>query len=803
MERYSKSVVFIFMLLMFLGIPSLRAYWADDGVTICSATDYQQHPQIISDGAGGAVITWQDRRIGSWDIYARRIDAGGNVQWTANGAAISTVIGSQEYPQIASDGAGGAIITWRDYRSSNYDIYTQRINASGNVQWTADGVAICTATDDQYNQQIIPDGAGGAVITWQDYRSGSWDIYAQRMDAGGNVQWTAFGVAICMATGDQNNPQIIPDGAGGAVITWQDRRSGTNDIYAQCIDASGYVQWTADGVAVCTALETQSSPQIISDGAGGAVITWQDFRSGSNDDIYVQRIDTGGSVQWTADGVAICTATGDQEYPQITSDGAGGAVITWQDRRSGTNDIYARRIDAGGNVQWTSNGVAMCTATNDQEYPQITSDGAGGAVITWQDRRSGTNDIYARRIDAGGNVQWTSNGVAICTATGYQERPQITSDGAGGAVITWHDNRSGSDDIYAQQINRNGRIGYFPPEIHSVLDVPGDEGGWVNIAWDASICDPTGGEITHYTIWRALSTQAAMAMLDGGAVLLTGTKQTAPETDRPVVRKELLCGQTYYWELIDSHNAYYMEGYSKIVATAFDSSAATSDYHYFQVIAHTSDPMRFYVSAPDSGYSVDNLAPCPPLCLAGKQSYAPEGLTLTWNPNTEPDLDTYAIYRGLSGDFVPAPVNLIASPCDTIYFDGDWHWDGGYYYKVSALDVHGNESPFALLSPEDVTGEDVPETPRADFLSQNFPNPFNPQTKIVFGIREAADVSLKIYDTSGRLVSVLVEEIREAGRYEEIWDGRSIGGRAVASGVYFYRLDAGAFAETKKMVLMR
>ncbi|UCF04131.1 MAG: T9SS type A sorting domain-containing protein [bacterium] len=807
MGRHSKYVVAVFILLIFLGIPSLQAYWVENGVAICTATGWQQRPQITSDGAGGVIIVWEDQRSGGNDVYVQRIDAGGNVQWVADGVIIGTGTGDHLRPQTTSNGAGGAVITWQDSRSGNYDIYAQRIDAGGNLQWTTNGVAICTeATGDQYYPEITTDGSGGAIITWQDRRSGNWDIYARRIDAGGTVQWAADGLAICTVTGDQQYPQITSDGAGGCIITWQDRRSGSDDIYAQRIDGDGSIHagWIADGEAICTAAYYQERPQITSDGAGGAVITWYDGRSGP-DDIYAQRIDGDGSIHagWIADGEAICTATGDQESPQITSDDAGGGIITWRDERDGKYDIYARRIDADGNVQWTADGVAICTAIGNKEWPQITSDGAGGAVITWRDHRTGVSDIYARRIDTDGNVQWTADGVSICIATDDQRYPEITSDGAGGAVITWYDYRNGNYDVYAQQVNRDGRVGYLPPEIHSVLDVPGDEGGWVNIAWDASRYDPAGGEITHYTIWRSLSIQAAALMLDGGAVLLTGTEQIAREPDKPLVRMQLLYGQTYYWELIDSHDAYYLEGYSKIVPTAFDSSAATSDYHYFQVIAHTSDPMRFYVSAPDSGYSVDNLAPVMPLGLAGEQVYVPEGLTLTWDPNTEIDLSNYGVYRGLNEGFVPGPANLIASPCDTILFDDEWRWNSGYFYKVSAIDIHGNESPFALLRPEDVTGEDVPETPRASFLSQNFPNPFNPQTKIAFGIREMTDVSLRIYNVSGHLVRVLVEERREAGRYEETWDGKDIGGRPVASGVYFYRLNAGAFTETKKMVLMR
>ena len=377
--------------------------------------------------------------------------------WIEDGSPICMAKGDQLGAGGISDGVGGAIITWSDGRSGNYDIYAQRVDASGAVLWTADGVAICAATGDQYVTGILSDGVGGAIITWQDYRSGNTDVYAQRVNASGNVQWTADGVAISTATENQFSPALISDGAGGAIITWEDYRSGTNDdIYAQRVDASGVVQWTADGVAIYTGTGNQSSPRLISDGVGGAIITWEDYRSGTNDDIYAQRVNASGAVHWTADGVAICTATGGQQgqqYSKLISDGAGGAIITWEDYRSGNYDIYAQRVDASGAVLWTADGVAICTAARTQSGSQLTSDGAGGAIITWSDGRSGTNyDIYAQRANASGAIQWTADGVAICTAYGDQLGAGGISDGVGGAIITWDDYRSGNYDIYAQRV---------------------------------------------------------------------------------------------------------------------------------------------------------------------------------------------------------------------------------------------------------------------------------------------------------------------------------------------------------------
>jgi hypothetical protein len=225
-----------------------------------------------------------------------------------------------------------------------------------------------------------------------------------------------------------------------------------------------------------------------------------------------------------------------------------------------------------------------------------------------------------------------------------------------------------------------------------------------------------------------------------------------------------------YWELIFTQAAFRLPGYAKAMPTLFDSTAVNDDYHYFQVIAHTSNPAVFYVSDPDSGYSVDNLAPAQPQGLAGEQVVTPEGLTLTWLPNPELDLGNYAVYRGLSADFTPDPGNLIGAPSDRTLFDSEWRWNSGYYYKVSAMDIHGNESTHALLEPGTVTAVGDPKIPAATYLSQNFPNPFNPVTTISFGLKSPAAVSLRIFDVSGKLVRVLVEEKRDVGHFEETWD---------------------------------
>jgi hypothetical protein len=104
---------------------------------------------------------------------------------------------------------------------------------------------------------------------------------------------------------------------------------------------------------------------------------------------------------------------------------------------------------------------------------------------------------------------------------------------------------------------------------------------------------------------------------------------------------------------------------------------------------------------------------------------------------------------------------------------------------------------------DELTGAESEEAPAAIRLEQNYPNPFNPSTTIAYNLPGPSIVELRVYDVSGRLVRTLQNGIAGEDRHEVVWDGRDDSGRAVASGVYFYRLVAGTHSETRKMLLLK
>jgi hypothetical protein len=103
--------------------------------------------------------------------------------------------------------------------------------------------------------------------------------------------------------------------------------------------------WAGGGIPVCIAAQVQSAATIAPDGAGGAIVVWQDPRLAGQADIYAQRVSPNGAVQWTADGVRLTSAVNDQAVPVVTADGFGGVIMAWYDMRVGTPDIYAQRVE--------------------------------------------------------------------------------------------------------------------------------------------------------------------------------------------------------------------------------------------------------------------------------------------------------------------------------------------------------------------------------------------------------------------------------------------------------------------------
>jgi hypothetical protein len=345
-----------------------------------------------------------------------------------------------------SDGVGGALVVWVDGRSGEADLYAQHLTASGGYApgWSGQGVAVCIERGAQQQPSLCSDGAGGALAVWQDYRGGATgDLYAQHITAGGELAWATGGVPVCVDSVDQCSPAVASDGAGGALIIWQDARGDGADLYSAPLSAAGTLLGL--GVPLVAAIGPQRNPHLLPDGAGSVFLVWEDGRGGDLD-LYALRLAGNGTPLggWPGSGLAITIRTGDQFLPVLARDGApagggSGAIVAWCDRSEGRADIRAQRVSADGVLLWPDTSAVVCNAGPEQYAPAIVADSSGGAIVAWEDYRNGRSDLYAQHLAADGSRSWAPDGVALCRMPGDQFDVALASDHAGGALATWSD----------------------------------------------------------------------------------------------------------------------------------------------------------------------------------------------------------------------------------------------------------------------------------------------------------------------------------------------------------------------------
>ena len=452
---------------LFLGL-IVNAQWSsftNVNNEVNTETGDQTYPRIISDMNGGTIIVWEDERTGTSDVYAQRLNEHGIKQWTSTGVPICTAQGSQIEPEIISDNAGGAIIVWADARSlSRYDVYAQRIDGNGNVLWNTDGNAVATGDSTQWEPAITTDGANGAIIAWMDQTyDHDFDVYAQRMDASGNAMWAANGVPVTNTSDEQGGVDITTDMNGGAYVCWGDYSQAPwySDLFAQRLDANGNALWAVNGVNYCDATGYQSLPLARSDSAGGVYFVWSDSRfTAGQYDVFIQRVTPNGTALWTNNGIQIRAGTNSGLLRAAENDGQGGIIAMWEDTRNTWSyyDVYTQRIDSTGTIHWTAGGLQVDHIFGSNNQPHMAPDGTGGAVYVW---KQGSANIYAQRVDANGNIAWATPNITVCNAPDGQYNPQVVMDGTGGAVVTWRDNRGVGfqNDIYAQRLRLDGTLG--------------------------------------------------------------------------------------------------------------------------------------------------------------------------------------------------------------------------------------------------------------------------------------------------------------------------------------------------------
>jgi hypothetical protein len=712
------------------------------------------------DFGGGALTAITG--AGHSDIFVAKFDPSGAHLWSKR-------FGDQYLDwaeSVAADQSGNILLTGRfqdtvDFgggvltSAGNNDIFVAKFDPDGNHVWSAaygssnnqEGWDIAT---DPLGNVIVSgyfkgtiDFGGGTLTEWYD-----WDVFLVKFNPNGLHIWSySYGMAgseggYTVAVDDSANVILagfFTEGIdfGGGLID----DMGSFDVYVAKFDSAGTHQWSKPfGDASdqrCWGVAVDDSLNVLLTGffSGGI-----DFGGGTHTatgwDGFLAKLDSDGAYRWSKNfGNA-----GDLFAVEVAADGLGNVYNV---------GYFGGSADFGGGSLTSAGG-------NDVFLAKYAADGSHA----YSGRYGDTDDQWGQSVAA--------TGAGIVSITGSF---QDSLDVGGGPLVA-----AGDTDIFLANF-----ISPLPePQISSIADVGNDQGRSVRIRFLRSDRDEAGSPtpILQYEAFRridALST--ATQDLD---------TRTRSARDAGMRSDAALLGAG--WEFAGAIPAHGDLDYSMVAPTLADSTdVGGMHWSVFFVRAATAAPLTYFDSAPDSGYSLDNLAPTAPLNLA----FTSPGL-LTWDEAGEEDFDFYTVYGSASPSLDGSAVLVDYTISPTLDVQTDPH----EYYHVTVTDFAGNEGGASSVM-NSLIGIHRETLPVAVGV-RAFPNPFNPATTITYAVPKSGPVTLAVFDAKGRLVDTLVEgATRERGNYRIQYR------LSAASGVYFVKIDAGGETATQKIVLLK
>jgi hypothetical protein len=760
------------------------------------------------------------------------------------------VVNTPTAMEAVADGSGGYFVAWDD----GYGGHVQHVLANGSTAWPWYVYEPPGSTAGYMNPAIALDGFGGVLLAYETHGGGD-ELRLQRVAADGSPApgWPAAGVPVSPSSDYDYLADVAADGEGGAFVCFI--RSGPYQVYVQHVLSTGVLDpnWPADGVHVQKDGSTYAPPRVFSDGEGGAMVFYVGTPYGGHA-LLVSRVDRNGNTRtdlFPGSGLVIANGPAYEHFAAVrTLDGLYGVV--WADGRTGSIEVYIDVLDASGRTGAAPpGGLALSSnpATNDQwprlatneyrdflvawvadnaimgarrqqdlslhpEFPagsavvsnasgvstfhlSVDSGGGGDMVVGWNDPSEG-GVLRAQRLTRSGAVAfgWAAAGESLATsASGLGYYPTVLGDGDGGVIGVFSDYNM----LATNRLRRDGNHGLLRPAILTLLsDVANDQGGRLSLYWRASEIDTVpANPVGSYMVWRRMPAIAAQSRLAAGARAIA--EGEAPEAAGPGAIRILSGGSVAaYWEYLGSTPARGWPGYGMTVSTDSDLIAPGwgIPWEVFLVETISSSGAVLGTSAPDSGFTVDNLSPAQPSAFIAMRD---GGVTrLSWLPNDEPDFRDYRLHRGTSPSFVPSDANLVAAPTGTTYDDAA---APVFFYKLAATDVHGNSSGFALVTPAQIL--DAPAAAPAELsFAPVTPNPARERGNLSFALPAAAIVRLAVYDVQGRLVHTLVDGALPAGRHVLAWDLRGGDGRTLSPGVYLARLVTPAGTRVRRLAIV-
>ncbi|HQY20789.1 MAG TPA: hypothetical protein PLX80_08115 [Ignavibacteria bacterium] len=484
-----KIFILTFLLMIFTMTEGMTQWTsnASDNTVISNAASDQATPKIATTSDGGCYITWFDNSVPNYSVYLQKLDRHGVPQFPNNGLLISNHTQNtflQDF-NIDVDANDNAVLVFTDLRNgSQLNPFAYLISPTGNFLWGANGISLTDSTTIVQNIPVVTTTSdGNFVFAWQYISGGNRIIAMQKLNSAGVKQWGSAPKKL-RGTGAERweYARLIKSNSGNVIMSWivylgNIVTTSSTKLFTQKFDVNGNGLWTApqDTVQNIGRIYGLSYiPTLVSDGQDGAVYTWTDDRDvNTRSSVWVQRFNSTGAAQFPKNGTEATTLSTNQHYsPSTTYLPSTGETVTFWTETNGAQTVvgglYGQKFDAAGNQQWGTSGKEFKAMDNNQLSFISALSNDTSVVVSYSESQFASANTLVKGLKTGPSSEslWTGNIITAASFLSSKVRRQSAMDNTSGMVtMVWSDNRSGSGDILAQNINLDGTLGQLTLDV--------------------------------------------------------------------------------------------------------------------------------------------------------------------------------------------------------------------------------------------------------------------------------------------------------------------------------------------------
>jgi len=762
--------------------------WGYYGTLVYNGIEWISRIDICANVMEDYYISWaHDVWNGIDHLLMQKTDADGNNMWddAVNLAELDYMF---NFSMLIPDDMQ-PVIWW-----TNDDfLFAQKVDSDGGFLWGDTGIQICTASPslNRYSIQAITDNESNLIINWSDYSYNFYNvnILAQKINSIGQQEWQAGGVLICE---DASNTSIAAINKLGQKFRfcWFQNINDRSVLFQQIIDDNANIYLEPNGEEMYSGLIGFAWGLKILPNGDNPVILWNDSRFNYDHQIYLQILNNDGTPQLAENGIPITEFSDCDQLKSeaIIGNNSNTIAVVWTENHYSNCYIYAQGLDTNGNYLWSnSTGILLSTQSNFSTSPQISvvnNAGNDEFYIGFQ-YPTDTWDYYIvgqKIID--GELQWGEEGIPISSINSAEIVDVV------GKYYIWTEGGLPYSSLCIKLIEEDGNTAPGWPEYGLVIteEIPYDT--------DILVKETPLGLFLIWYIHEGQDDQIFGQIVDqDGNILWQENGIQLVDSDIYNIFNAVYNDGLYLiWNKVDDDYKinYFIQKFNELGETQWQEGGiqiTDLDFNYFYppVLTALGNDILFVYEQKHESTSSDLQAQI--INPNGEMQYNLTGLTIC-------------------NGYMDQKQSQIYVDEEDVYFC----WIDG---RSTIIDEVGLQSVWGVYSqkyhfqPTSVNNQ----LPMTNFQLSNFPNPFNPSgagrspsTTISFNLtaENAKDAKIEIFNIKGQKIKTFTNDQLSSSPINQIvWDGKDENNNPVSSGVYFYRLKAGNFEKSNKMVLLK